>query len=393
MPTRGKQLPPSVLEGGKSLPSRASAAGDLQSVPEGEGQNAGRRSRKKRMTDKNHKMTEIELQQLRDAEKSESAKAEASLDSKGRKPADAAEEEAFMKSYNEIRKTRGAERQAEEEAASTQAKLTKARERVDEQSPRQQSSAPGDPSSLLNHMREQMSRESASSSSYGYPKARKEEPSDEPKAPSRMEAEASSGLSGAGGVKLPPLVRSLTSPGDLERVAGNGGALIARLQYELNAERLERERMADKVQELEKKLQRSSSQPAAKKQFFGTKQVSCYKVPPVPPPPPSSPKRTMALHLPALRTIPHSPNITRAVDEQNTRAAADAHLEKARNPEASRADRSRARTEAIGKLDNQGMSSWKERKAEKVARLNDLTVFRESMWGSFFEWHEDYGGT
>jgi len=68
-------------------------------------------------------------------------------------------------------------------------------------------------------------------------------------------------------------------------------------------------------------------------------------------------------------------------------------MEIAKDKEASRGDRSKARIKAIEQLEGRGMNTWVQRKGEKVARLNDLTVFRESMWGSFFEWHEDYSLT
>jgi len=194
-------------------------------------------------------------------------------------------------------------------------------------------------------------------------------------------------IAGADGVKLPKLVHSQTSSGTLQQQV-DPDALIERLQDELAGERLERERMSDKVKDLERKLQRSASQPEVRKPTGG--KLAPYRGSPVPPPQPSSPNRTRGLHLPSLRTIPHSPSPQRWMDEQATQAVADSNMDRGRDKEVSRAERSKARVEAIGQLEGRGMNNWKERKAEKVARLNDLTVFRESMWGSFFEWHEDY---
>jgi hypothetical protein len=301
-------------------------------------------------------------------------------------------------------------RQGGDSASNPQVKIQEEKAAQQQQQQEQES---GDSSSIMTQLMQEQTAsanvmsELASSSSGRMPKKESRDASGYPpgqasrsKSPSgsrgswladRMETQEESSSS-AGGVKLPPLVHS-QSAGDLQEV--NPDALIQRLQQELSAERVERERMSNRVQDLERKLKRSASQPttnkdAGKEQFFGVKKVSCYKQAPVPPPPPSSPKRTKAFMLPALRTIPYSPDTKRVQEEQATRAAADINMERARDKELSRAERSKARIEAVGQLEKKGMSSWKERKAEKVARLNDLTVFRESMWGSFFEWHEDY---
>jgi len=187
------------------------------------------------------------------------------------------------------------------------------------------------------------------------------------------------------GVKLPPLTHSRSAPGTLQTVEDvNYEAMLAKLQTELDGERLERDRMSERVKELERKLRNSASKPR-----LGITKPSPYKPVPLPPPPPS-PKQIRTLHLPALRTIPHSPSPQRWLDEQSVAASAQADMEHSRSPEASRADKSKSRVEAIKKLESKGLNNWKERRAEKVARLQDLTVFRDSMWSSFFEWHEDY---
>jgi len=197
-----------------------------------------------------------------------------------------------------------------------------------------------------------------------------------------------------GGVKLPQLVHSQSSPSFYPGSASDENMLIAKLQDELSSERLAREHMSQRVKsledELEQKIQRSASQPLAKGRF-GISRSNPYRVAPFPPPP-SSPKQR-GVHLPALRTLPQAPSPQRFKDEQSALEAAEASMEKSRNKEISRAERSKARVEAIKRLESQGMVTWKERKAEKVAKLNDLTIFRESMWGSFFNWHEEYNMT
>jgi len=199
------------------------------------------------------------------------------------------------------------------------------------------------------------------------------------------------------GVKLPPLQNSRSAPGTLQTVdtvdndalvaklQQDHDALVTKLQDELTLERAERERMSERVKDLERKLRIAANKPR-----LGITKSTPYKAAPLPPPPPASPKNHRGLLLPALRTIPHSPSPQRWLDEQAVAASAQADMENSRSPEASRADRSKSRVEAIKKLENKGLNNWKERRAEKVARLQDLTVFRDSMWGSFFEWHEDY---
>jgi hypothetical protein len=187
-----------------------------------------------------------------------------------------------------------------------------------------------------------------------------------------------------GGVKLPQIVQSQSAP-TLQHES-----MILKLQDELAAERLQRAEMSERVKDLENKLKESASQPVFAKERFGVTKPSPYRGAPVPPPPASSPKRTRGLQLPALRTVPHSPSPQRWLDEQAAAAEAEAEIQVANNRELSRADRARARVEAVQKLESQGLNNWKERKALKVARLKDVTVFRDSMWGSFFDWHEDY---
>lgn len=188
------------------------------------------------------------------------------------------------------------------------------------------------------------------------------------------------------GVKLPPLPHSRSAPGTLQTVDSvNYEGLMTKLQDELSHERSERERMSDRVKDLERKLRNAANKPR-----LGITKNTPYKAVPLPPPPPVSPKQTRGLQLPALRTIPHTPSPQRWLDEQVVAASAQADMDISRSPEAARADKSKSRVEAIKKLESKGLNNWKERKAEKVARLQDLTVFRDSMWGSFFEWHEDY---
>jgi hypothetical protein len=324
-------------------------------------------------------------------------RAETPRDEKGRKPADVAEEEAFSRSYKEIRAARVAQRKAAEEADRTN---------VDDQ---RHSEAPGAASTqtLLEQLRpvaSPVARRSSKSS-------RKEKAPHEtsPKAkdtisrspPNRgwlmgsMGGDATKPVQASGSsdvVKLPQLVHSQTMPGVLHGAAADSkesDLLIAKLQDELAQERLQREQVSQRVKQLEgeldKKLQRSASQPAR----FGVSKGAPYKGAPFPPPP-SSPTKSRSVCLPALRTIPSAPSPQRSLDQKAAQADADSLMELSRNKELSRAERSKARIEAVKRLDGQGMNTWKYRTAEKVARLNDLTVFRDSMWESFYEWHEDY---
>jgi len=196
------------------------------------------------------------------------------------------------------------------------------------------------------------------------------------------------------------LVHSQSSPGILQQ-ADEANLMIADLNDQLASERLERDRMSQHVKQLEgelrreselrrNKVNRSASQPAGKA-FTSAPSASPFRGPPVPPP--QLRERTRGIQLPALRTIPYAPNTKKAMENKAVQSAASSMMEMSRNKELSRQERSRNRIEAIAKLENQGLSNWKERKAEKVARLHDLTVFREGMWGSFFEWHEEYSLT
>jgi len=94
--------------------------------------------------------------------------------------------------------------------------------------------------------------------------------------------------------------------------------------------------------------------------------------------------------LPSLRTFPKVNNDNRHKEEQETAAEAQANIEASKNVAISRAERSQQRQQAIQKLERKGMNTWHERRAEKVASLQDLAVFRDSMWDSFFHWHDDY---
>jgi len=307
-------------------------------------------------------------------------RAETPVDELGRKPADAAEEEAFLRSYKEKMEQREAEKRNGHEAQPKHQPSQKSSKGF------LQGSEAGSSTGFLQgsdvtpgrkDMQEDVTLSPASSSKQGwYGNSDMEEKPRET----------------AGTVKLPALVQSKSSPSDLRL---HDQAVIEKLQNQLNDERMDRERLKRRCQDLEKKLARSASQPSAGdgKVRFGVSKGAPYKVVPTPPPLPSSPKRTQALMLPALRTIPHEPNTRRATEEKETRASADVDMQRARDKEMTRAQRSEARIEAVKKLETAGMNTWKERKAEKVARLNDLTVFRDSMWGSFFEWHDDYNLT
>merc|ERR1719247_1442649 len=100
------------------------------------------------------------------------------------------------------------------------------------------------------------------------------------------------------------------------------------------------QRVKDLEGELEQKLQRSASQP--EKNRFGVSKGSPYKGAPVPPPDPISPHKTRSILLPALRTIPHAPSPQRYKDEQAAQAEADANMDKSRNKELHRSQRSQA---------------------------------------------------
>jgi len=91
--------------------------------------------------------------------------------------------------------------------------------------------------------------------------------------------------------------------------------------------------------------------------------------------------------LPALRTLPQAPpQPPQGADEVADVATA---LDAQRMATLTQVGQSRARTEAINKLDSKGLDTWQIRKAEKVSKLQELNTFGESMWDSFFDWQED----
>jgi len=120
---------------------------------------------------------------------------------------------------------------------------------------------------------------------------------------------------------------------------------------------------------------------------------------------PRSPKRRgvyapplQAAPPPRSQAVPAPPRsqagpCTAISEARATAADARATVRSERLAPLSRAEASRTRVEAIAQLDSAGLNTWDVRQAEKVARYQDLKVFSESMWDSFFDWKEDANGT
>jgi hypothetical protein len=320
---------------------------------------------------------------------------ETPVDEQGQKLADVAEEQAFTRSYNEIRANRSAQPRSREATSSTDKASQQATQTLLEQLRPADRGVDQSAFKVDIGNRGHVWKSGKDKRSAATPE--KKVPRSPPSQPSRGlvmgVVQEKSGYQGQqlpreDEFHLPPLVRSNTSPAELAPSRGYDN-VISQLQEELDSERLERERMSKRVKELEVKLERSMERSASQPASKSTGKGGPYKGAPVPPPPPSPPKRS--LHLPPLKTLPSpKPSQERQLERQAAQAAAAASMEMARSQENSRAERSKARVEAIGRLQQQGMNNWQERKAEKVSRLHDLTVFRESMWNSFHQWHEDY---
>mmetsp|Transcript_55971 Transcript_55971/g.142376 ORF Transcript_55971/g.142376 Transcript_55971/m.142376 type:complete len:567 (-) Transcript_55971:121-1821(-) len=169
------------------------------------------------------------------------------------------------------------------------------------------------------------------------------------------------------------------------------------LRAQLQQEMVDHESTTGKVKDLERQLrilqakQRKHSPPPRPPKKFGIASAAPYaKEQPLPPKVPT-PKNNKAFFLPSLRSLPQAPpKETRQRAEAEAAAVRTASMAASGAPQLSRQSKSQARIEAITKLDQMGMNTWHVRRAEKVARLQDLQSFSSGMWDSFFDWrHED----
>uniref|UniRef100_A0A7S4SVD9 SET domain-containing protein n=1 Tax=Alexandrium monilatum TaxID=311494 RepID=A0A7S4SVD9_9DINO len=196
----------------------------------------------------------------------------------------------------------------------------------------------------------------------------------------------------------------IVPPADFDDIEADD--LRDRLLLEMDLHRQTYERMKD----LERKLKQSNArQPALRNpppRRFGVTDPQPYANPPVSiasvnahaqGKSPRTPKRR-GVYAPPLQSAPPrqaQPQAAAAAAVNDAKiAAADARssVRSERLAPLSRSEQSRTRVEAITQLDSMGQNTWNVRQAEKVARYQDLRVFTDSMWGSFFEWKQDANG-
>jgi len=182
---------------------------------------------------------------------------------------------------------------------------------------------------------------------------------------------------------LPAMRRNQSAPGWLREPGESEVSNIDELQAQLSQEIASHQETFERMKELERKLRNSSR---TKKQF-GVTNPAPYASPPVAVQNSCSPKRR-GVALPPLRCASAPKR-----EQDNNAAAAAIEARAALNPvrmaALSRSDKSRCRVEAISLLQKQGLNTWHARRAEKVSKFQDLAMFGESMWDSFFEWQED----
>jgi len=166
------------------------------------------------------------------------------------------------------------------------------------------------------------------------------------------------------------------------------------LQRDLQAERDMHLQTSEELKDVSRKLRIASAKlrkpdpPPRPAKKFGVASAAPYALEQALPPEIPKPKNNKAFFLPALRSMPQSP-------PKEDRLAAEAEAAAARlassaqGPGLTRKSKSMSRIDAISKLDSQGMNTWHVRRAEKVARLQDMQAFGGSMWGSFFDWQEE----
>jgi len=213
------------------------------------------------------------------------------------------------------------------------------------------------------------------------------------------------------------LQRSKSSP------IGREGSLLPELGDEASREDL-KSRLAleidlhmqtvDHVKELERKLRIANAAmklPPGRRmpKRFGVSDARAYAVAPPAPeriPSPRRSKKAGGVYLPSIKPFPAQKSEERP--QEKLEAIADKARAAALSPQQSRStgfskqealvpavksamrhERSQTRLEAISMLDSRGMNTWDVRKAEKVARFQDLNVFSESMWSSFHKWQDD----
>jgi len=167
------------------------------------------------------------------------------------------------------------------------------------------------------------------------------------------------------------------------------------LREQLHQEVEEHQSTTGKVKDLERQLRilqakqrKHSPQPRPPKKFGIASAAPYAKEQPLPPKVPE-PKNNKAFFLPALRSLPQAPP-----KEERQKAEAEAAVARQASmsgsgPPMSRQSKSQGRIEAIAKLDQMGMNTWQVRRAEKVARLQDLHAFSSGMWDSFFDWQAE----
>jgi len=169
---------------------------------------------------------------------------------------------------------------------------------------------------------------------------------------------------------------------------------LMRLREELRTEVAERHKQEERMKELERQLRLAKAQakrrpsPPKKPKRFGIASGAPYSKEQELPPKVPTPKHNKAFVLPSLRQLPPAPTKEerQLAAEAEALAARQAAAAVSSDPALSRHTRSMSRLDAIAKLDKVGLSTWEVRRAEKVARLQELDAFSVSMWDSFFDW-------
>jgi len=200
------------------------------------------------------------------------------------------------------------------------------------------------------------------------------------------------------GARAGVMSRNASAPGSLALVGEDADSLAAKaiqaelgkLREELELEIAERGRTEDRVKDLERQLRiaraAAKRKPSPRPKRFGVASLAPYAKEQELPPKVPSPKNSKGVWLPALRALPPQPAKEDRLAAQAEAAAARQACLSVDSQTLSRKSRSTSRLDAISKLESEGMSTWHVRRAEKVARLQELDAFSTGMWDSFFDW-------
>lgn len=165
-------------------------------------------------------------------------------------------------------------------------------------------------------------------------------------------------------------------------------ALIEELRLEKQKHATTKGQAQDLARQLRIANAKLSSPPRAKKSNrFGITDATPYAAIPSSLSSSSMEKKEIrGVYLPVLRPLP--PRSPRRDPGDAVMPVVQAILEESRVTSLSRADQSRSRVEAYSRLSSAGLSTWDVRRAEKVARLQDMQCFTESLWDNFYEWNQ-----